>query len=174
MSNYVQKKLYRVPGPFTRCISSWPRIVSVNSGNSHDDDIALHRKYGPMVRIAPNTVSISDVAAIPTLYGIGTRFYKSPFYSLARTHDEEGCIPDPFILTDKAMHTRMKKNAANAYSLNGLVKMEAWIEPVTDRLFRLLDQHAESQNIVDAAPILANYAHGTLSFLSHSGKMWII
>jgi len=43
-------------------------------------------------------------------------------------------MPDPFILKDKEMHSRMKRNAANAYSLNALVQME----PYVDRLLGLL------------------------------------
>jgi hypothetical protein len=118
----------------------------------------LHRKYGPLVRIAPNTVSVSNPGAINTIYGIGTKFSKSPFYNLAHTYDEQGLIPDPFILTDKVLHARMKKNAANAYSMNHLSRMESWIEPVTERLFRILDDQAGDTKWLDMAPVLRNYA----------------
>jgi hypothetical protein len=130
----------------------------VYKGRSHEDDILLHQKYGPIVRVAPNTLSINDAQAVNTIYGIGTKFYKSPFYKLAEVHDEEGLVPDPFVLTDKEMHSHMKKNAANAYSMNGLVQMESWIEPITERLFTILDRYAESTEAVDMAPILKNYA----------------
>lgn len=158
LSNYLQRRLYKVPGPFLRRISSLPRIWSIYKGRSHDDDIALHHMYGPLVRVAPNTVSISDPGAVNTIYGIGTKFTKSPFYSLARTHDDEGLIPDPFILTDKTLHARMKKNAANAYSMNHLSKMESWIEPVTERLFRILDEKIGDTEGLDLAAVLRHYA----------------
>ncbi|KAF2651155.1 cytochrome P450 oxidoreductase [Lophiostoma macrostomum CBS 122681] len=171
LSNHVQKKLYKVPGPLIRSLSSWPRIWSVYKGKSHDDDIVLHHRYGPVVRIAPSMVSVNDPEAIPKLYGIGTKFYKSGFYALAQAHDEEGLLPDPFILTDKALHTRIKKSAANAYSLNGLVKMEAWIDPVTERLFRLLDPYAENQKSLELGDVLSNYAMDAVFALTFGEDM---
>ena len=31
----------------------------------------LHKKYGPIVRVGPNELSIADVAAIPAVLGSG-------------------------------------------------------------------------------------------------------
>lgn len=100
-SNFLNRGLWRIPGPRLRGISSIPRILSVYSNKSHDEDIRLHRKYGKIVRLAPNLLSVADPAEINQIYGIGTRFYKSRFYDLSTAHDEEGLVPDPFILTDK-------------------------------------------------------------------------
>ena len=38
--------------------------------------ISLHNKYGLLVRIGPEHVSISDPKYISTIYGINTKFYK--------------------------------------------------------------------------------------------------
>lgn len=99
--NYVKRGLWRVPGPWLRGISSLPRILSVYNSNSHDGDIQLHRRYGKIVRLAPNLLSIADPAEINQIYGIGTSFYKSPFYNLSSAYDDEGLVPDTFVLTDK-------------------------------------------------------------------------
>lgn len=149
--------LNRIPGPVIRSISPIPRIVSVLKGRSHEDDIRLHQKYGKIVRIAPNSFSISDPAEINQLYGLGTKFLKSPFYELSEAQDEEGIIPDTFIINDKELHTRMKKNAANAYSMNGLVQMEPLVEPVTERLVKKLEEYAVNGNAVDIGDMIANY-----------------
>lgn len=50
----------------------------------------------------------------------------------------------------------MKRNAANAYSLSGLVQMESWVDPVTDRLIRYLEKR-EGQ-LVDMAVLFKDYA----------------
>ncbi|KAK7424579.1 hypothetical protein QQZ08_008589 [Neonectria magnoliae] len=155
-SNYLQRGLWRVPGPWVRGISSIPRILSVYNNKSHDEDIKLHRKYGKVVRLAPNLLSIADPAEINQIYGIGTKFYKSQFYSLSTAYDEEGLVPDTFVLTDKALHTRMKRNASNAYSTNGLVQMESWIDPVTERLLNKF--HLQAGKPIDIAGILKDYA----------------
>ncbi|KAI1079804.1 cytochrome P450 oxidoreductase [Whalleya microplaca] len=152
-----RRGLNKIPGPFIRSISPIPRIVSVLKGRSHEDDIELHRKYGKIVRLAPNSFSISDPAEINQLYGIGTKFLKSPFYELSEAYDEEGLIPDTFIINDRELHTRMKRNAANAYSMNGLVNMEPWIEPVTERFVKKLDEYADRGEAVDFGAMIANY-----------------
>ncbi|CAG9945194.1 unnamed protein product [Clonostachys rosea f. rosea IK726] len=154
--NYFQRGLWKVPGPFIRGITSIPRVLSAYHGNSHNDDISLHRKYGKIVRLGPNLLSIADPAEINQIYGIGTKFIKSRFYELSSAYDDEGLVPDTFVLTDKALHTRMKKNAANAYSTNGLIQMESWIEPVTERLVRKLRRQAGQP--VDIACLLKDYA----------------
>ena len=48
----------------------------LRNGGAHDFYRMLHRKYGTVVRTAPNVVSVSDPKAIATMYAIGTKFYK--------------------------------------------------------------------------------------------------
>lgn len=163
---YYGRGLWRVPGPILRRIFTITRIISVYRGFSHEDDLELHRKYGPIVRTAPNQVSISDPREIKKIYGVGTRFVKSSFYSLSEAYDEEGLIPDPFILKDMKKHTYMKRNASNAYALHGLVKMEACIEPITTRLLGILHKYAESQEPAPMDQLLKNYTMDAITAIT--------
>ncbi|KAL2698198.1 hypothetical protein AAEP93_010908 [Penicillium crustosum] len=140
--NYAKGGLWRIPGPWLRGVSSLPRILSVYNNKSHDEDIQLHRKYGNIVRLAPNLLSIADPAEINQIYGIGTKFYKSRFYNLSTTYDDEGLVPDT--------------NASNAYSTNGLVQMESWINPVTERLVSKL--HRQAGEPIEMSSVLKDYA----------------
>lgn len=158
LHNRCRRNLHRIPGPWLHSISTLPRIYSVYRGRSHDDDLALHRRYGSVVRIAPNLVSISDPRAIPQIYGPATQFRKSRFYELSAVHDEEGLVPDPFVLADKALHARMKRNAASAYSMNALVRMEPWLAGPTQRLLDLLDGAAVTGEKCDLGELLRRYA----------------
>jgi hypothetical protein len=36
----------------------------------------IHEKYGPIVRVGPNEVSVADPTMIPRIYGIGSKFTK--------------------------------------------------------------------------------------------------
>lgn len=132
--------LNAVPGPLINSISSLPRIWSIWKGSSHLDDLELHRKYGKIVRVSPTTVSVCDLALFDAIYGISSQFYKAGFYEPCRFYDEEGLIPDPLVLGDKTMHTRMKRNAANAYSLQGLFQIEPLVNDVLRDLLDHLDQ----------------------------------
>lgn len=131
--------LHRIPGPFLSTVSIIPRIQSIYRGNSHEDELELHKKYGTFVRVGPCTVSISDPAQIEKIYGISSNCFKAGFYEPIRFHDEEGLVPDPLVLADKAMHTRMKRNAANAYALQALVQLEPLVDRTIDNLLKHLD-----------------------------------
>lgn len=68
--------LRHIPGPliarFTRLWYVW----QIYKGRVHYTNIDLHKKYGPIVRLAPKFYSIDDVEAAKTVYGNGTRFVK--------------------------------------------------------------------------------------------------
>lgn len=175
LSNRYQKGLYGVPGPWYNSVSTLPRLWSVYKGQHHRDDLKLHARYGKIVRVAPNLVSVADTTEINQLYGITTKFIKSPFYDLSAVYDEDGLVPDPFVIrNDKPLHSRMKRNAANAYSLNGLIQVEPWVEPVISRFLKILDNHARSKATCDLGELLKRFAMDavcSLTFGSDFGYM---
>ena len=68
--------LRHVPGPLiTRFTRLW-YVWHVYRGRVHYTNIDLHKKYGPIVRLAPRFYSIDDVEAAKAIYGSGTRFVK--------------------------------------------------------------------------------------------------
>lgn len=74
-------------------------------------------------------------------------------------HDEEGMLPDPLVLTDKALHNRMKRNAYQAYSMGSMVQLEPLVDGVTERLFKMLDSICESPSgACDLGNLLRYYA----------------
>ncbi|KAL2394087.1 Cytochrome P450 monooxygenase cicH [Exophiala dermatitidis] len=167
LSNRYQKGLWRIPGPWLRSLSTIPRMWAIYRSHSHKYDIELHRKYGKVVRVAPNILSVSDTAEINQLYGITTKFVKSGFYSLSEVFDEKGeLMPDPFILKDKTVHTRMKRNAANAYSLNALVQMEPYVDEVTTHLLSILDRYAEAGQVCNIGDVAKNYAMDAITSIT--------
>lgn len=72
--------LKHIPGPLKAKVSSyWLYRISYH-GNEASEIEALHQKYGPVVRIAPNEVDISDGSAINAIYTKNGGFLKSPYY----------------------------------------------------------------------------------------------
>ena len=132
------KGLGKIPGPFLNSITVFPRIWSSWNGDNQNDDLRLHQKYGKLVSLAPNSISVSDVLEIDEVYGMSSKFYKSPFFEPVAFYDEEGIIPDPFILKGCGLALEDEEKVANAYSLNSLVQLEPLVEGVIRRLINKL------------------------------------
>ncbi len=71
-----RKGLRQVPGPFAARFTDFWRVGFVWKGDAHNQYRALHAKYGPIVRTAPNVVDISDPSAVPIIYGINSKYIK--------------------------------------------------------------------------------------------------
>jgi hypothetical protein len=56
--------LSKFPGPKLRAISSIPKAISIFRGREHEDYVALHIKYGNVIRVAPNELSFAGGAAV--------------------------------------------------------------------------------------------------------------
>src|SRR5271154_4420454 len=69
-------RLRHIPGPWLAGWTNLPRLLWVMGGKAHDVHIALHRKYGSVVRFGPNMISVQDPAEIGNIYGISRKFQK--------------------------------------------------------------------------------------------------
>jgi benzoate 4-monooxygenase len=73
--------LRSIPGPLHCKIDKWWLVwkthIGIRAKAIHD----IHMRYGPIVRVARNEVSISDIKEIRELYGQGTDYMKSAFYT---------------------------------------------------------------------------------------------
>lgn len=77
--------LCNIPGPFFAKFTDLWRLIDTYKGRHELTLQSLHRRYGTAVRIGPNIVSISDPAAIESIYGVKTDFIKvrfSPFHGI--------------------------------------------------------------------------------------------
>lgn len=69
---------------------------------------ALHQKYGPIVRIAPNEVAISDPAATKEIHSVASRFHK--------LHVDIGPVPNIFSMTDPKQHNTRRRLYNKSFS----------------------------------------------------------
>jgi hypothetical protein len=76
----LTSSLRSVPGPFLARFTRFWYFWRVALGKFQYDEIALHKKYGPIVRVAPNMYSIDHPEVVKKVYGIGSKFAKSKWY----------------------------------------------------------------------------------------------
>ena len=74
--NKFQPGLVKIPGPALAAYTKLWRLRNVYRGHAHLTAIDLHRKYGLLVRIAPNHVSVSDPNMNPVIYSNKEDFTK--------------------------------------------------------------------------------------------------
>jgi len=68
--------LRKIPAPFPAAFTRLWLLYQARRGRRYLEVDALHKKYGKVVRIQPEHVSIADVDAIQTIYGHGNGFLK--------------------------------------------------------------------------------------------------
>ena len=62
--------LWDLPGPALAKVSNLWRLIEAWKGHQELVLRELHRKHGKLVQVGPEVVSISDLDAIETIYGI--------------------------------------------------------------------------------------------------------
>ncbi|KAH0035830.1 benzoate 4-monooxygenase cytochrome P450, partial [Aureobasidium melanogenum] len=129
--SYFQHPLYRFPGPFLASTSNIPHCLSFLGGRQPYDRLALHERYGPVVRTSPNELSFSSSQSWKDIYGSRPGhqvFRKSPFYEGASFDGKTLSIISE---TDSANHKKMRAQLSNAFSDKSLRDQERLItEPI--------------------------------------------
>lgn len=109
--------LHKVPGPYLASITQFYLLFVFLSGNQHWKYIELHQRYGPVVRVGPNVVLISDPKNIPEF----AKWDKSDWWLAFRGHPHD--IPHANEL-DAELHKIKKRRVMGGYSLSQVLKNE--------------------------------------------------
>jgi len=73
----ANRALKNIPGPFAAKFTNLWLMFQARRGIRYKIVDGAHKKYGKLVRIQPDHVSIADESAIAIVYGHGNGFLKS-------------------------------------------------------------------------------------------------
>ncbi|KAF4458647.1 hypothetical protein FALBO_14615 [Fusarium albosuccineum] len=109
----------KVPGPavsnFTSLVLKWNELGANRTMYLH----ALHKKYGPVVRIAPNEVSFTSAAALKEIYGSGGSGYdKTEFYDLFQVYGKRTM----FSTLNKGDHAKRRRMIGDRYANSNVMR----------------------------------------------------
>ena len=153
--------LAHIPGPTSARFSGWWRNKHLARGTWHEDILELHRKYGRVVRIAPNEVAVVDATVVKQLYGHGTVALKTRWYS---TFDPD-VVQSLFSEREPKSHAHLRKRLAGAYSMTSVLKYESGIQASVDELFHKFNKYAGQEiNLSDWTGAFAFDNTGRLGF----------
>ncbi|KPI41872.1 Isotrichodermin C-15 hydroxylase [Cyphellophora attinorum] len=130
--------LAKYPGPFLSKITSLPVYLQAITGDRHLIQLQEHRKYGSIVRIAPNQLSFSDPAALRTIYQSGrgnNPLRKSPWYE---TIDAPSGAYSLHTEISRTKHATKRKVIEGAFADSALRELEPFVVANVTTLVSLL------------------------------------
>ena len=166
--------LRSIPGPLLAAISPIDRLLTAASGHQFQFHLKYHQKYGKLVRVGPNHVSISDAEMIPKVYNIGSKFYKSDFYKMFDVRDPQTgklVAPTIFSTRSEAVHKNMKRQVVHAYSTTSMKDFEPMVDVCTEIFQSKLLQFAERGEPFDLGEWLHWFAFDVISSITFSNRL---
>ncbi|KAF5966845.1 putative benzoate 4-monooxygenase cytochrome P450 [Fusarium bulbicola] len=130
----------KVPGPlvsnFTSLVLKWHELNANRTVYIHE----LHKKYGPVVRIAPNEVSFTSINALKEIYGSGGSGYdKTEFYDLFQVYGKRTM----FSTLVKGDHAKRRRMIGDRYANSNVMK-QAPLAGIQERSKRFVERCADS------------------------------
>ncbi|RYP13364.1 hypothetical protein DL765_006905 [Monosporascus sp. GIB2] len=131
--------LCRFPGPKLAAITDIPYSVWFLGGQQPFKMLELHRKYGPVVRTAPNELSFTTAQSWKDIYALRPghkTFVKSEFYD-GGSFAGRG-VHSIVSERDPHSHRKMHKLLSHAFSTQSLDEQESLISQTIDRFIELV------------------------------------
>ncbi|KAL2075819.1 hypothetical protein VTL71DRAFT_762 [Oculimacula yallundae] len=157
--------LSRIPNvhwsaPFLPLWILWTRFKVRENRDIH----AAHQKYGPVIRLAPNELSVNGLAGLRTVYGGG--FEKGQWYSI---FDNYG-VPCMFSSWDSKAHSVRKRMLSNIYSKSTIHNSPALAAQaqviIFDRLLPLLTDASTPRRFPNGIDIHEIWSSTTMDFIA--------
>nr|AJW31700.1 tri11 protein [Trichoderma brevicompactum] len=132
--------LRNFPGPKLAALSRVPYSRILVGGTGHHRILELHLKYGPVVRVAPNTLSFSHPDATNDIRGHRKpgqpEHRKDPIRQEVNLHNIIGA--------NRMDHTRFRRSLANGFSHQAMLDQEPIIRGYVDQLMEGLKKQSSN------------------------------
>ncbi|EJC97665.1 cytochrome P450 monooxygenase [Fomitiporia mediterranea MF3/22] len=124
-----------ITGPsLARFSDAWLGWVVAN-GRQSEVVHEMHKKFGPVVRLAPNHVSISDPGALHVIYGHGSGLLKSGYYE-----PFTAVRPSIFSTRSREVHSKKRKIISHVFSQKSVLEFEPFVHLHLAELFEHWDK----------------------------------
>jgi len=131
------RRLSHIPGPPGWGLSVLPWMKLHTRADPMDQISLLSEKYGPLVRVAPNTVITSDPETLRRMSAPRSPYRRSNFYYAMRLNPGKDHI---FSTMDEAAHDELRKKMTAGYSGKENLTLEEDINGAILELCDLIDK----------------------------------
>jgi len=121
--------LSKFPGPFWAKVNPLWQLCQYLTGERHKIFMKLHHKYGDIVRIGINELSVCHLEAQREIYGQTSVFLKVPAYKTGQKDFQYSSLATE---TDPIIHSKLRKQLSSAFSTKALDSMEIYIKANID------------------------------------------
>ncbi|KAK8221457.1 cytochrome P450 [Phyllosticta capitalensis] len=158
----VLHPLAKYPGPRLAAVINLWKAYHVAVGDYEHAILALHQKYGSVVRIGPNHVDISSADAVKDVFLTGGKSWvKSPFYNCFTA-----IRPNIFGTTDEVIHSARKRALTPGFSMQSVAQMQPHIDACLTKLMARLDRAADARETVNLKDWVAFFVIDVLGELA--------
>ncbi|KAL1977510.1 hypothetical protein VTN31DRAFT_369 [Thermomyces dupontii] len=166
--NYIQSPLKSFPGPTATKFTNLWRLLNTANGNVHLTQMELHRKYGPAVRMGPNTLSVSDSTVIKTVYNASKPWTKSPMYQVQESSTPDGKFqPNLFSTADEKWHSFVLKPIGSFFTASSILSLEELLDrSINDFIQILTDRFADKKISCDMADYIMFFAWDSMGYVT--------
>ncbi|KAF9875004.1 cytochrome P450 [Colletotrichum karsti] len=130
-------RLSHVPGPFWHSVTGFSMARAALNGSVHEYYMALHEKYGPLIRIGPNTVMFSDPETLKKISAARSTYTKGEWYAVGRTTPGEDHL---FSMRDEEKRKHLKSKMGPGYSGLENGGFEAGVDKHIDSFVDLIER----------------------------------
>ncbi|KAF6791999.1 cytochrome p450 [Colletotrichum musicola] len=130
------------PGPKINAVTRLPLTRMITSGHAHKTLKQLHDKYGPVVRLGPDTIDFADPRAFKDLMGHSKgassgagENYKDPINARYKPHS--------IINANREDHARIRRVLAHGFSAQSMIAQQPLIQTQVDLLIQRLHEKCE-------------------------------
>ncbi|KAK5991688.1 Pisatin demethylase [Cladobotryum mycophilum] len=157
-----------IPGPLLARFTRFWYFKRVYHGRFEYDNLALHQKYGPVVRVAPNMYSIDLPDAMNQVYGVGSKLPKSDWYEAWKhpSPDRWTLFPD----RDIKRHAQTRRVFQGLYSMSSLVSYETYVDECADLLETQFFEITKRGGAIDMFHWFQCYAFDVIGNITYSER----
>ncbi|KAJ5664215.1 hypothetical protein N7507_004946 [Penicillium longicatenatum] len=137
--------LSRFPGPKSHAISRIPYFRRAINGTLPFDMLDLHKRYGDIVRIAPDELAFSHPDAWKDIMG-----HKNGVPEMTKANWFYRPLDEPLHIVneDNEEHKRLRRQMAHGFSEKSMRDQEPMIRKYVDKLLQRLHENCEKGSVI--------------------------
>ncbi|PSR97613.1 cytochrome protein [Coniella lustricola] len=138
--------LAKIPGPWHSLFTGQLIKIYGLQGKRTRYVHSLHQKYGPVVRLSPREVDVTDLPSVKEIHAVKATYTKSPhFYHALRAPGTENV----FSTTDVFFHRRHRKLLQGPFSESSLKTLQPIIEARVNMAIDRMAEEMKTRQVAD-------------------------